>query len=346
MEVDYIIVGLGLAGLSFCEHLRINQKSFVVFDDSSQQSSLVAAGLYNPVVLKRFTPVWKSKEQLENLNEFYRNIERRLNVRVDFPLPVYRKFASLEEQNDWFIACDKPRLGEYLNSEVVQNINDHIIAPLGFGKVNSTGRIDIKCLIGAYKKELQQSDQIIEVPFDYGNLILEWEKINYNDIKTQHIVFVEGFGMKKNPFFNNLPLMGTKGELLTIHAPDLKLSYVVKSSVFIVPIGNDRYIVGSTYNWENKSNKITEDARRELLKKLESLISCSYEVEQQVAGIRPTVRDRRPLVGNHSKFKNLHILNGLGTRGVMIAPYVSEKLYNNIELNEPLDAEIDIKRFE
>lgn len=61
MEVDYIIVGCGLAGIAFCEQLRQNNKSFVVFDNSSQHSSTVAAGLYNPVILKRFTEVGELK---------------------------------------------------------------------------------------------------------------------------------------------------------------------------------------------------------------------------------------------------------------------------------------------
>ena len=64
-----------------------------------------------------------------------------------------------------------------------------------------------------------------------------------------------------------------------------------------------------------------------------------------VAGIRPTVKDRRPLVGQHEKYSNLYILNGLGTRGVMIAPYVAEKLFNFIEKGEDLDKEIDVNRF-
>ena len=64
-----------------------------------------------------------------------------------------------------------------------------------------------------------------------------------------------------------------------------------------------------------------------------------------MAGIRPTVKDRRPLVGRHSAHKNVYILNGLGTRGVMIAPYVASELFQFIENNKALDSEIDIKRF-
>ena len=86
-------------------------------------------------------------------------------------------------------------------------------------------------------------------------------------------------------------------------------------------------------------------AKEELLRKLGRLISCPFKVIDQVAGIRPTVKDRRPLVGSHSTFSNLHVLNGLGTRGVMIGPYVAKQFFDFIENKMPLEKEIDIKRF-
>ena len=82
-DVDYIIIGCGLASIAFCEQLRANNKSFVVYDDNSQKSSIVAAGLYNPVILKRFSEVWKSKEQLEIALPVYAKIEKQLNIKID-----------------------------------------------------------------------------------------------------------------------------------------------------------------------------------------------------------------------------------------------------------------------
>ena len=76
------------------------------------------------------------------------------------------------------------------------------------------------------------------------------------------------------------------------------------------------------------------------------MITCSYKVVNQMAGIRPTVKDRRPLVGRHAVYKNVYVLNGLGTRGVMIGPYVAKQLFDFIEFGMPLEAEIDIKRFQ
>jgi len=299
MHVDYIVVGIGLAGINFCEQLKANNKSFVVFDNKSQKSSTVAAGLYNPVVLKRFTSVWKSKEQLKLALPVYKHLEKKLNVKLDYKIPVYRKFASLEEQNDWFTASDKLNLSEYLSEE----------------------------------------------PFNYNSLKSN-NNVEYKNIEAKHIVFAEGFGVVKNPFFNQLPLVPTKGELLIIQAPDLKINYVLKAGVFIVPLKDNLYTVGATYNWDDTTHKITVKAKEELLTKLKTIIECDFKVVNQVAGIRPTVKDRRPLVGKHKIYKNMFILNGLGTRGVMIGPYVAKQLFNFIENKIPLEQDIDIKRFE
>ncbi|WP_452225240.1 NAD(P)/FAD-dependent oxidoreductase [Lacinutrix chionoecetis] len=342
--IDYIIVGCGLAGIAFSEQLIAHNKSFIIFDNSSQQSSVVAGGLYNPVILKRFTTVWKSEEQLELAIPFFEKIEQRLNIKLDYKIPVYRRFSSLEEQNNWFVKSDETRLSNYMLPKIHKNINNNVNAAYGFGEVLQTGRIDTKLLIEQYKRYLKKSNQLIETGFDYKSLNTKTGFV-YNNFKSKNIVFAEGFGLKNNPYFNFLPLVGTKGELLTIYAPALKIEVVIKSSVFIIPLGNDYYRIGSTYNHEQQDNSITSQARDELVSRLKTIINCDFKVVNQVAGIRPTVTDRRPLVGSHSDIQNMYVLNGLGTRGVMIGPYAAKKLYNLIENNQDLDQEIDIARF-
>jgi glycine/D-amino acid oxidase-like deaminating enzyme len=346
MQVDYIVVGIGMAGISFCEQLRTHGKSFMVFDNASQQSSTVAGGLYNPVVLKRFTSVWRSTEQLDLALPLYAKIENRLKVKLDYKILVYRKFASFEEQNDWFAASDKPLLSRYLAPKVIKNENTCIDASFGFGAVLESGRIDVKTMIEAYKADLLVNNMLLEEPFNYEALHLQGNTVTYKNINAKYIVFAEGYGVKKNPYFNHLPLVPAKGELLTIHAPALHIDFVLKAGVFLIPLKNDLYIVGATYEWKDLSHDTTHKAKEELLSKLKKLIHCPFEVVNQVAGIRPTVKDRRPLVGAHNTHKNLFVLNGLGTRGVMIGPYVAKQLFDFVENNLPLDSEIDIKRFE
>jgi len=344
-SIDYIVVGCGLASIALCEQLRTNNKTFVVFDDGSQQSSIVAAGLYNPVILKRFSEVWKAKEQLDIALPVYKKIEDHLNIKIDYKLCLLRRFSSIEEQNLWFNASDKPKLEPYLSTQLVKNNNDAIDASFGFGEVLHAGRLDTEKLISSYKDFLKQNQSLIEDSFVHQKLQIESTLIRYGNIEAKQIIFAEGFGVKKNPYFNHIPLNGTKGEVLIIKAPNLNIDYGIKSSVFIIPLENDMYAVGATYNWKDKTNQSTKEGKEELMSKLKTFLSCEFEVVQHLAGIRPTVKDRRPLVGRHPEHKNLYVLNGLGTRGVMIAPYVAEKLYQFIENNEPLDSEIDVNRF-
>ncbi|WP_222981643.1 NAD(P)/FAD-dependent oxidoreductase [Flagellimonas meishanensis] len=342
---DYLVVGLGLAGISFCETLEEHGKTFKVISDASQKASQVAAGLYNPVILKRFTMAWKAAEQMELVEPFYSRLEEKLGVKLDHKIPVWRRFASIEEQNAWFEASDRPGLDNFLSTTLIENKNPHLDAPFGFGLVKHTGWVDTAMLIASYAKYLGQKSLWQEEHFDFTKLKINHDHIVYKNMEARHIVFACGYGLKQNPYFNYLSLAGTKGELLTIKAHDYKENNVIKSAVFTIPLGNDLYRVGATYKWKDKTNVPTESAREELLEKLRTFLKCEFEVVEHVAGIRPTVVDRRPLVGRHPKHANLFVLNGFGSRGVLIAPYASKQLYNAIELGQQLDPELDIRRF-
>lgn len=342
--LDYIIVGSGLAGIAFSEIALQNNKTILVVNNQSQNSSRIAGGLYNPVILKRFSEVWQAEEQLELLYSFYANLEKKLQIKLDYKLPLLRKFYSVEDQNNWFTASDKPNLSKFLSTNLITKKWNSISSPFNFGEVLYSGYVDTNLLVDSYKQFLINQNAYLEDTFDYSGLVIEKEFISYQNIKAKHIVFAEGFGMLLNPFFNKLPLDGTKGELLLIKALNLNLDVIMKSSIFVLPIGNDLYKVGATYNWEDKTNIPTEAAKKELIDNLKELITCDFEVIEHYAGVRPTVKDRRPLVGTHPVHKNLHVLNGLGTRGVMLAPAMAKNLYNHIENQIPLDKNIDILR--
>ncbi|WP_405611656.1 NAD(P)/FAD-dependent oxidoreductase [Polaribacter sp. Asnod1-A03] len=345
MKVDYIIVGLGLAGLAFVEELIEAQKTFLVFEDDSQTSSLVAGGVYNPVILKRFTPVWNAKEQLDVALPFYKKIEEKLNISIDQKFVVKKSFKSIEDQNNWFGALDKPKLIEYLDPKLDTKSYNGVLADFNFGNVKGTGRIDTEKLIKAYRAYLESENLILFEKFEYAEIILNEETINYKDITTSKIVFCEGFGIKENPYFNYLPLNEAKGELLTIKAPELNINFLLKSTLFVLPLGDNLYKVGATFNWTDKTSNPSKEGKEELVEKLKKVIDVPYTIVNQTAGIRPTVSGRRPLVGTHPDYNQLVVLNGLGTRGVMIGPTVAKNLFNHLEKAESLDEEINIDRF-
>lgn len=343
--LDYLIIGSGLAGISFSEIALKNNKTILVIDDRSQNSSKVAGGLYNPVILKRFSEVWDAKKQLVLMNDFYDLVEDKLNEKFNFKMPVLRKFFSIEEQNNWFAASDKKNLEPFLSTKLISKKFNGIDSPYDYGEVLHTGYVNTSLFLEKYKEYLIENNLLIEETFDSNHIEFLDLGIQYKSIKAKHIIFAEGFGLHKNPFFNYLPLDGTKGELFIIKAPNLRLDVIVNTSVFILPLGEDLFKVGATYNWYDKTEGPTEEGKKELLDRIKEIITCDFEIVKHFGGVRPTVADRRPLIGTHELYKSLHILNGLGTRGVMLGPSLAQILFNHIEKGDPIDDEADIKRF-
>ena len=342
---DFIIVGAGLGGSCIAYRLEKRRKTFIVFDDESQKASKVAGGLMNPVVLKRFTMARKADEQMQKAKRFYGEMEEALGKAFLSPLDLYRRFYSIEEQNNWFTAADRPGMARYLDTNLVPGVNQHIPGKFSFGRVLNTSRLDLRCLLESYSGHLQEKGMIRKETFDYDQLEISTSGVRYKNISAKNVIFCEGFGLLKNPFFNYLPLRGNKGEYIIIKAPGLDLEVGIKSSIFIFPAGRDHYMVGATYNNKDKTPAPTTSAREELVGKLKDLLKIDFEIVDQVAGLRPSTIDRMPMIGQHPEHKNLYICNGFGSRGILIAPSVSQELLDFIENNKPFDPQADISRF-
>lgn len=344
--LDYIVVGLGLSGIAISSQLQKRGRSFVVFEDNSQTSTKVAGGIYNPVILKRFTLAWEADKQINYSIPFYQKLEEELDEKLLKPFNIYRRFHSIEEQNNWFEAADNFRLSPFLNTQLIRQVNNAIPGDFSFGKVEKTGALDTELLVRTYREYLEKHQILKNQRFDYSKLKISGKGVSYDGLEARNIIFCEGFGVVNNPYFNYLPLRGNKGEYLVIRSEELQLKQAVKSSIFILPLGNDLYKVGATYNHQDKTQTPTLAAKEKLKMDLDKMINCKYEIVDQVAGIRPATSDRRPLAGNHPEHQRLFICNGFGSRGVLIAPLISEKLLNFIEDEIPLPPEVDIRRFQ
>src|SRR5690606_18156199 len=280
--LDYLIVGLGLSGTALASLLEEKGRSFKVFDEGGTNSSKVAGGMMNPVILKRFTLAWEADVQLTIAKAFYEKLEEQTGAEFIRPVELYRKFSSAEEQNNWFEAADNPRLAPFLDTDLKFDLNPAIPAEHGFGRVLQTHRLDTTAFLESYAGLLREKGKLETSGFEYDDLELLEEGVGYRGLRARRIIFCEGFGIRKNPFFQYLPLTGNKGEYLIIHSPDLRLCTTIKSSVFISPVGNDNYAVGATYSNSDKSPAPTSEAREELETKLKKLIGVPYEVVDQV----------------------------------------------------------------
>ncbi len=343
-QIDYIVVGLGIAGISFCEQLQENNRSFIVIDNGEDGSTAKSGGIFNPTVLKRFTAAWYASDFFPVARNFYEQLSEKLATQIFNETPVLRIFKSVEEQNNWSVATDKRELQEFLSSEFLKNTNSSIEAPFGFGAVLGTGQIQTKNLLSSYREFLNNEDLLLSEDFQYELLQEKENRVFYKDFSASKIIFAEGAKVIENPFFPKHAIVGNKGEYIVIKASELKMDGLLKGSVYVIPLGNDTYKVGATYSRDDYSLNPTEIAKEEILSKLKTFINCSFEVIEQTAGVRPTTRDHRPLLGAWEENSNIIFFNGLGSRGFLMAPLLSEILYNNLEDNVQLSKEMDIKR--
>jgi len=275
----------------------------------------------------------------------FQKAELKYQKKYIYHIDIYRKLTGVEEQNNWSAASDKPVMSKYMKDISFEPI-DGIPAPFGFGILKGTGIVNVAKLLDDVISDLKNRQKLMTENFDYDQLQISDDYVSYKNIKARKIVFAEGFGIKNNPFFKDLPLMGTKGEMLMIET-EAEIPYIVKSNVFIAPnvAQKGQYYVGATYNWEDKTNTPTLQARQHLEEKLEKLLDKAFKVVLQKAGIRPTVKDRRPLVGKHHRYDNVAVLNGMGTRGVILAPTTAKQLFKYLEFDIPLMKDVDIQRF-
>lgn len=344
-QVDYIIVGLGIAGITLCERLDTLGRSFVVFDPGVMNATGIAGGVVNPVVLKRFTPVWRALEFMDAAKPFYDNLNTKLNGQFLGKKPLYRIFANAEEQNDWTIAGDSPVLTPFLSSEVVRNIYSNVKAPFGYGMVHNSFNINTTVLIQDYCEYLTTTHRLVREKFDHEQLQTSSTGHVYGDYITKKVVFSEGTSIIENPNFTYSCLIPKKGEYVVIRSGDLKCDAILKGPYFMIPMGDDLYQVGATFAHGDFSIERTEKGKTMLEKAIKKMISCDFEIVDQTIGMRPTVKDRRPVLGSIND-DGLYFFNGLGTRGLLMSPLLSQWLVDHIEKNAAIPSEVNINRFD
>ncbi len=344
IEKDYIIVGLGIAGITICEQLQEHGKSFVVIDNGKEGATAKSGGVFNPTVLKRFTAAWNAAAFFPFAVEFYNQLSDKLQLEIYTKTPILRIFKSVEEQNNWTVASDKKELRDFLSSNFLKNTNIAVDAPLGFGEVLGTAQVHTNNLLTGYRSYLKDKDALLVADFQYESIQQRANSVVYKDISAKKIIFTEGSKVVYNPFFPKNAIVGNKGEYLIIKAPSLKMEMLLKGAMYVIPLGNDEYKIGATYGRDDYTTNPTEVAKEEILSKVKTFINCSFEIIGQTAGVRPTTKDHRPLLGSLAENPNLVFFNGLGSRGFLMAPLLSEALFNFLENDVLLPKEMNIKR--
>ncbi|MCQ4034303.1 NAD(P)/FAD-dependent oxidoreductase [Kaistella montana] len=339
-NVDYIIVGDGYAALFFAHQLIQSNKSFVLFSNGKKSASQVSAGIVNPMVLKKFTTFWLAQEQLDRLNETLDEIEKYTGNHYLIKENIHRIFHDQKEKELWLSKSENPDLKPFLNLEF--KTLETIKNPFGVASVDQSARLNVEGFFNDFKHYLKTNDFLIQENFNYDSL----NDHSYGDISFKNIVFCEGIGVKNNPFFSEIPVIPNKGHHLKVRLSEkLNHQLTLKKKHFLFPLNEEFYYYGGTYDPNFRSEEIDEFKKEELITGLQEFYPHDFQVEEVNFGFRPTVKDRRPILGNHPKHQNFYMFNGLGARGILNGCYFAKELFQHIEFEQPLIPEVDLKRF-
>ncbi|MDP5122199.1 MAG: FAD-binding oxidoreductase [Spirosomaceae bacterium] len=345
--LDYIIVGQGIAGsLLAYELLQANKKVLVLNDESLPSSSQVAGGMFNPVTGRHLAKTWLADELFPFLKTYYPEIEQRFNAKFFHQTGLFRPYVNEKQRTQFQNAILKHEIAHYVSdAKDFEKMGQFIANDLGGLQTADAGWVDVPELLKTLKSHFIASESYANEAFNYDELKVKPENVIYKSYEAKSIIFCEGFHAKNNPFFNWLPFNPVKGETLLVESPDYAVTEIVNQGSWVIPLAERKCRFGATYSWHDLDFEITEKARATLQEKIGKFFKSDYRIISQQAGVRPSTTDRRPFLGKHPEYINIYIFNGLGTKGVSIAPFFARQFRDFLLQGKEINSETTIERF-
>lgn len=310
------------------------------YDEHS--ATQVAAGLFNPITGRLMTKTWKADVLFPYLHEFYQEAEQFTGQQFFYPMPLYRPFISVKEQNEWMGKSTNVELAEYIDKVHLTPIDRALVKDeYGGLSLKRCGYLDTVKFTRAIRNVIEHQATLLEEIFNESALTFNPSGVEYKGMRADKIIFCQGVQSLSGKLFSWLPIRPLKGETLSIQTDHITSS-IYNRGVYVVP---GIWKVGATYQANDLTQSVTDRARLELIEKLNELVSFPHKIVTQSWGMRPTTPDRKPILGSHPNHPEVVVFNGLGTKGVSLAPYFSGVLAAWLENKALIDKEVDIERY-
>ncbi len=336
----YIIVGQGFAGTALAWQLLNRGQSVQIYDDHHRDSSSVAsAGIINPITGLRLNHSGEYIQLKSACDAFYHALEKKLKTKFYHPLNIVKYCTRPEEKQAWDKKQCAFKEAGLLTSTFKANPYDKHIANENAGFETVGASVNARTYLNASRAYFKNHAHLIEESFDYV-------KINSYRTETAKIIFCEGFKAQHNPWFKHLPFINAKGELLTIKInTDSFPQKMINAGIFVLPLGNNLYKVGATYEWDDLTPAPTETGKSELWTKLRDLLTVDFKIVEHAAGIRPIIKDQTPVLGAHPDNPDLLIFNGLASKGALYSPLLSTMVCDYVIEGKAIDEKYSVRRF-
>lgn len=361
-----LIVGCGLAGSAVAWAAHRRGWDITLVDKPAPDScSRVAAGLVTPITGSRAASSWRWDEFYEFASDQYSHCERETGQSFWTEKPALRIFQSeSERQRSIERWCGTEPHGEEASDDgqgrhcspkmtlcEPSEIAGYV-APFGAAWMSPAARLDTQIYLDATLATMKCSHRVIEQEIALNEEVFSpaGEKIFVQELGTSFdsVVLCQGFASRFNTWFNNLPLHPARGDILTVRLDsESDYSQVVHASSWMVPLGNDSYLTGATYDRQTLDGIVDDRpavvlARQEVQSRLGEYIAerelhkNKIQIIAHRAAVRPASYDRHPLMGEHKTMAHLYVLNGLGSKGTLMAPRLADMLCSTIESKAPI----------
>lgn len=286
-------------------------------------ASAVAAGLINPITGRRLVKSWGVDALLPRAAQIYRDIGEYLGVPLWHPLRVHRLFADDRERTVFVTKLGTGELAPYAYDGDEQ----------GFW-IELAARVDLRQLVSALRLHWESQGRLRE-------------QADMAEAIRQHELVIDCRGLEGTRWepFAFVPWAYSKGELLELTVAGLALDVVVNRRHWVAPFGGGRAWVGATHEPGAMNPTPTAAARVALETSARELLPQGFAVAGQRAGIRVNLPDKLPVVGRHPTQPNLGVLNGLGAKGALYAPWLAQQWAAHLRDGAAFAPEVDVRRF-
>jgi glycine/D-amino acid oxidase-like deaminating enzyme len=330
-QKSVLIIGGGLSGTFMAaESLLAGHEVTLIDEPRADSPTQVAAGLFNLITGRKAVLTWRAHELLGALHDFFEQPQFTALKKHLYKWPIYRPFKNPGEYNDW---CAKSMQADY---ESIVNIISSPRTPEmiynedGGMEIHQCGWLETAPFVeeALALMETELGLTLHRTRFEVNSFDPVGAKANIGGLEFVYdeVIFTEGTALLHNPLWNWLGIRPLKGQILEVEIEDWDPGYVLLRKMFFLPKGNNFYTVGSTYETEYSVTGPTQEGIAEISRGIKAAVKMPFRVVEARAGMRPTTPNQRPVWGQHPEHPRLFVLNGMGAKGVLQAPWSAKKM--------------------
>jgi len=317
---DFRIIGGGLAGTILAWKLK-EAGARVVLQSSffAGSGSWAAGALLNPLTGPGLALPQKGMSAYSDSVAFYQYLQNQLGERFFRPMAQLRIFGNEKQQHK----IRRNLLKESLTLKGPFPLDPSLRAPWGGTWIKETYHLDPIRFLTTLHRVLK----------DRNSLVMESWNPSLNR-KVPTVLAMGAFDPWAQKYLT--PIHG-ESLLITMDIPKEPLEYVINKGIALIPLeqrlqGQPLYKLGSTYSKDITPQRATRTSKgkEELLNKLSGFWTGSVQVRGHLYGLRPVGPKRSVLWGTHPGNEEYYILNGMGSKGAVYAPYYSDLLVSRL----------------